>query len=180
MRSFQETPFQRYRRLLIQFLIISCVALVMADAWSYLYAALTHSPPPNWRMTGRPLGMITQGQFYTPAIHQEAMNVNEWLIGLLGHYLIGCKFALAYMLLLHFGLKAQPRLLSGCLLGLLLAIFPYLFQLPSIGAGVLGQASATSWLVFFRVLTVHFFFGFGLGLGSIMANALYAPRRLFH
>ncbi len=156
-------------RLAIQFFIISSLAILFADSWVYLFSYLTNSALPNWSMTGRWLGMLSQGQFYTTTMSQVPAMHNEFFIGLLGHYLIGLKFTSAYMLLIHYGLKMTPHLINGIVFGVILAVFPYLIQLPSMGIGIFGSQSPTPYLVFFRVLSVHIFYGLGLGVGGILA-----------
>ena len=163
------TPYT-IKNYLVQSVLISAMALLFSDTWLAIYAALTTSAPPNWGMTDRWVHMILRGKFYTSSMSNEPALPYEWIKGLLWHYFIGWKFTQCYLLILHFVLKIKPNISNGLLFGLLLAVFPYLIQLPSMGAGVFGHDAATPWLIFFRVLSLHVFFGLGLGVGGLLVT----------
>jgi len=116
---------------------------------------------------GRWFVILLHGQFYVPHIAQQPPVSHEHFIGLLLHQFTAFVFVVLYLCVMR-GKSLIAHFYGGPLFGVLLAIFPLFFQLPSMGLGFLAWKSGQQPLIIARVFVSHFFLGLGLAIGFWM------------
>lgn len=175
--SPMTTPKSRlYLSIFIQTLVIAVTAWMLSTLARNIYLFMIDSPPVNWGITGRWVAMVAQGKFYTPSMSQEPSVMHEELIGLALNWTTTYLFAVGYFILIKYILNIPFRLGNGLLCGLILIIFPFFVQFPSMGIGVVGLDAPNPWEVFGRAVVTHISFGLGMGAGGILSS--HIVRRL--
>lgn len=141
------------------------MALLFSDSWNYFFNKFNNLPQTNWAQVGLWFGQFSFG------ILDNLLKVNAYTVGLIEHVLIAIIFSIAYILFLKYIIKTTANLLNGLLFGLMLAFFPLIIQLPSMGYSLLND----SHLILYRIISYHALFGIGLGVGGILARK-FIPR----
>ncbi len=146
------------------------LSTAFAEIAACVYSILTHSPFTNFPELGLWFVRVIHGYFYNTQSLLMHANPHEYILGLGVHIIVAVLFAGMYILYLQYILKTKPTLINGLVFGLLLVVFPFLFELPSMGEGIMGIHSSGPVHVFFRVIIYHAFFGLGLGFGGILTR----------
>lgn len=162
--------------ILVKALLISFVSIAFASLATQLYASVSGIGVNGWGILGRWFVMLFHGQYYTSAILAMPAVPYEDFIGLSGHIVIGFIFSTGYVCFIQQDLPALKQLCHSVVFSLCLAVFPLFLELPSMGSGVLGLSSPEPLMVIIRVLSNHFCFGLGLGVGSILLQYLNQHR----
>lgn len=165
-----------YLCIFMQTLIIAVTAWVCSTVARNIYLCIIDSPPVNWGITGRWVAMVAQGKFYTPSISQEPSVMHEALIGLALNWVTTYLFAIGYFILIKYILNIPFRLGNGLLCGLILIIFPFFVQFPSMGLGFMALHTPNPWDAFGRAVVTHASFGLGMGAGGLLST--YIVRHL--
>ena len=166
----------RAKNLFIKAFFISLVTLLFTDYMMQFDASVTGNPAPSWGLLGRWINMILHGQFSTDSIAAMPAVKLEDVRGFSVHVVIGFVFSLFYLCFVNQNLKWQKQLAFGLGFGVLLILFPLCLELPSMGAGFFALDTPAPLFTVLRVLTVHFSFGLGLGVGTILLRQLSFPR----
>ena len=97
-------------------------------------------------------------------------------MGLMVFWGVCILFSLSYVLVIHYVFKTRFSVWNGVLFGLILMIFPFFFQFPSMGLGMMALNTPYPMQHIARAFVSHLSFGFGLGLGGV-AFQYWANRR---
>lgn len=163
--------------ILIETLFIGFLAALFLNIALYLFSMVADLPQGNFGLLGRWINMLIHGQFSTISISNEPAIPHEQAIGILGHLFTSCAFTFMYLLTCTcLTIRKIPPILSGVLFGLVLMVFPIFLEYPSMGVRVFGEQWPYITPNLLRIVTCHFFFGVGLGLGRLFLEDLRNAR----
>jgi hypothetical protein len=135
--------------------LISLLTLFFSDLSMVFYVDISGMAVPNWGIVGRWFDMIFSGQFYTPSIADMPPVKDEKAIGLLAHMVVAFIFTLFYTRLFSLNNSMKRLFFGGIVLAWALSVIPLLFELPSMGAGILGFNTPQPGLTFLRVMVTR-------------------------
>lgn len=172
MLSFLFNLTVNIKERLIRAFLISMVTLVFVDYALQFNASVTGQAVPGWGLLGRWVNMIWHMQFYTSSITAMPALKLEGVRGFSFHVITSFIFSLFYLCFISQKLEWKKQLASGLIFGILLVFIPLGLELPSMGSGFFGSNMPDQWLVVCRILAVHFSFGLGLGVGTVLLRQL--------
>ena len=119
-------------------------------------------PSLDYRLVGRWLGHMLQGQFRHTSIAAAAPMRNERLAGWGFHYLTGIIFAAALVAVAGSAWLQHPSLLPALITGVISVAAPWLIMQPAWGMGIAAANTPKPWVARQRSLVTHLTFGLGL------------------
>ena len=166
-----------FKIILIETLFIGFLATLFLNIAVYIFSMAAELPQSNFGLLGRWIYMITQGRFVTPDLSLEPFVPHEQAIGVLGHLLTSFIFTFLYLLAcMRYSIRKMSPILSGLLCGLALMIFPIFIEYPAMGVRVFAYQWPYITPILLRIITCHFFFGIGLGLGRLLLEYIRDAR----
>ena len=152
--------------------VMGITATVAIDLWATFANRTLGWPRTNWKMVGRWIGHMRDGQFTHTSIGSSPPIAHEAILGWGFHYVVGCVYAalyLAYVNIVHMG---QPTLVSAVLFGLATILSPWLLMQPALGLGICASKAPRPALVRMQNLIIHTIFGLALYYSYRVPNAL--------
>lgn len=141
-------------------------ATLFMDAVALIKKRFFAQPSLDYRLVGRWLGHMLDGQIRHPAIAAAAPTRHERLVGWLFHYLTGIVFAALLVVTVGSDWLNAPTLMPAVLTGLFSIAAPWLIMQPAWGMGVAASRTAKPGAARQRSLVTHLTFGLGLYLSA--------------
>ncbi|MFP3515262.1 DUF2938 domain-containing protein [Pseudomonas sp. SIMBA_077] len=139
-------------------------ATLFMDAIAVIKKRLFAVASLDYRLVGRWLGHMLDGQIRHASIATATPIRHEAWVGWLFHYLTGLVFAALLVMTVGCTWLATPTLLAALGMGLVSIAAPWLIMQPAWGMGVAAAKTAKPWLARQRSVVTHLTFGFGLYL----------------
>ena len=156
----------------LRVLVMGIAATVAIDLWATFTNRVLGWPRTNWRMVGRWIGHMRNGQFTHASIAGSLPVVHESVLGWVFHYLVGCIYAALYLVFVNIALLGRPTLVSSVLFGLVTIVSPWLLMQPALGMGIGASKAPRPILVRLQNLSIHSIFGIALYYSWKVPNAL--------
>ena len=141
-------------------------ATLFMDAVALIKKRFFAQPSLDYRLVGRWLGHMLDGQIRHPAIAAAAPTRHERLVGWLFHYLTGIVFAALLVVTVGSDWLNAPTLMPAVLTGLFSIAAPCLIMQPAWGMGVAASRTEKPGVARQRSLVTHLTFGLGLYLSA--------------
>lgn len=141
-------------------------ATLFMDTAALIKKRFFAQPSLDYRLVGRWLGHMLDGQIRHPAIAAAAPTRHERLVGWLFHYLTGIVFAALLVVTVGSDWLNAPTLMPAVLTGLFSIAAPWLIMQPAWGMGVAASRTAKPGVARQRSLVTHLTFGLGLYLSA--------------
>lgn len=148
-------------------LLVGVGATLVMDLWALFLRSAFNVPSLDYRLVGRWLLYMPQGQFRHGHIAKTPAKAGESVIGWTAHYLIGIAFA--YLLVIPSGGRwlEQPSLLPALLVGVATVALPFFIMQPAFGFGVAAAKVPNPTSARLKSLLTHAVFGMGLYLAAL-------------
>jgi len=118
-------------------IIIGIGATLLLDIWTQLLKHLFKLPAPRWDFVGRWFAYMPRGRFVHPeGISKSAPVASELAIGWVMHYVVGCIFALAVIVIWGSRWLEEPQLLPALIVGWVTVGAGWYILQPGMGVGV--------------------------------------------
>jgi hypothetical protein len=134
-------------------------ATAAIDVWATFANKALGWPRTNWRMVGRWIGHMPEGQFSHASIISSPPIRHESVVGWAFHYVVGCIYAALYLVYVHAVQMGRPTLVSAISFGLVTVLSPWLLMQPGLGLGICAARAPRRHLVRLQNLIIHFIFG---------------------
>lgn len=158
--------------MLLQGLLLGVGATVTMDIWAEVRRRFFGLSSLDYRLVGRWLGRMPQGEFMQARILQTPSVKGELFLGWGAHYLIGAVFGLVFLAVAGGDWLDRPSLLPALVFGAVTVLAPFLILQPALGLGLAASGTPTPWVARARSLSTHLVFGAGLylsaGLGGVI------------
>lgn len=154
-----------------QIFTMGVIATVAIDFWATFATRVLGWPRTNWKMVGRWLGHIPNGQFTHLSISSSPSIRHELAVGWLFHYVVGCVYAALYVVFVSAVQMGHPTLTSALLFGLVTVLAPWLLMQPGLGLGIFASRAPRPNLVRLQNLIIHNIFGLALYYSYQISNA---------
>ena len=141
-------------------------ATLFMDAVALIKKRFFAQPSLDYRLVGRWLGHMLDGQIRHPTITAATSTRHEQRVGWLFHYLTGIVFAALLVVTVSSDWLNAPTLMPAVLTGLLSIAAPWLIMQPAWGMGIAASRTATPRVARQRSLITHLTFGLGLYLSA--------------
>lgn len=146
-------------------LAMGVIATVVIDVWATFANRTLGWPRTNWRMVGRWIGHMPEGQFTHRSIATSPPISHELVVGWAFHYVVGCLYAAIYLIYIDAVHAGEPTVLSAVLFGLVTVLSPWLLMQPGLGLGICASRAPRPNLVRLQNLIIHIIFGLALYYG---------------
>ena len=156
----------------LRILVMGITATVAIDLWATFANRILGWPRTSWRMVGRWIGHMRDGQFTHRSIGSSPPIVHESILGWVFHYVVGCIYAALYLTYSNIVNMGQPTLVSAVLFGLVTILSPWLLMQPALGLGICASKAPMPTLVRMQNLMIHTIFGLALYYSYRLPNAL--------
>ena len=148
----------------VQVIAVGIGATLFMDAVAVIKKRLFAVASLDYRLVGRWLGHMLDGQIRHASIASATPTRHEAWVGWLFHYLTGLVFAALLVMTVGCTWLATPTLLAALGMGLASIAAPWLIMQPAWGMGVAAAKTAKPWLARQRSVVTHLTFGLGLYL----------------
>ncbi|MEI4471924.1 DUF2938 family protein [Frigidibacter sp. MR17.24] len=152
-------------------LAIGVFATAVFDLWGVLVARVLGLPVNDWRMGGRWFSHLLRGRARHAAIAAAPALPGEQAVGWIGHYLVGCCFALLTVAIGGRDWLAAPGIALPLAVGLLTVGFGWFVMSPCMGAGIAAARSPAPGRARAIGLAAHAVFGLAMWAGAWMLAA---------
>ena len=156
----------------LEILITGVIATVALDLWQQIYRLLFGAPITNWAMIGRWAAGIPKGRLVYDNIGKAPPVANELALGWGVHYAVGIGYAVVYLFLMWFIVRSPPDFVSAIVFGSISVCVTWFVIEPMLGAGAMASKTPKQSAAMAHDFTSHLSFGFGLFVGSAVAQAL--------
>jgi len=155
--------------LVVRGIVMGVAGSALMDRWS---AALPLFPYPtlDYRLLGRWIGHMPNGQFVHERIASSEPVLGERALGWFAHYAIGVTFA--FLLLAIWGRPwlESPTIVPAVAVGLATIVAPWFIMQPAMGTGIAAGKSPNPTATRVRNLGTHAVYGVGLyAAAAVMA-----------
>lgn len=151
---------------------IGVAASALMDLWSAVLRRRFGVPTLDYRLLGRWIGHMPQGQFAHERIADSVPVPFERPLGWAAHYSIGIAFA--WLLLAIWGREwlDTPTLWPALAIGLGTIAAPWFVMQPAMGAGIAGSRTPDPTATRLRNLGTHTVYGLGLYLAAVALSVI--------
>ncbi|RKG36263.1 DUF2938 domain-containing protein [Acinetobacter guerrae] len=143
-------------------ILLGCSATLFMDLYNFILKKLFGIRSLDYRLVGRWLLYLPQGQLFHHTIIQTPAIKSELMLGWLVHYLIGILFAVIFIACLD--QFDYPTFLLAIGFGVFTVIIPFFLMQPCFGFGIASNQLVHPWKLRFKSLGNHIVFGLGLYL----------------
>ena len=150
--------------IMVAAMLVGIGGTAILDLVSFLMERFLGVPATNWRMVGRWLGHMPQGQFVQRDLKQAAPVPGEHALGWVFHYLIGAGYGLLLVAIWGAGWLEAPRIVPPMILVLVLLVLPYFVMMPGMGMGIAASRTPNPNVARLKSVLGHSIFGCGMFL----------------
>lgn len=126
----------------------------------------------DYKFLGRWIGHFPKGKFYHNKIMESPPILYEQFLGRVAHYLIGIIFAILLVLIFGKEWLENPTLAPALFVGIITIIAPFFLMQPAFGFGFAGSNLPDPNKARLMSFLIHFVFGIGLYLSSMILNQI--------
>jgi hypothetical protein len=156
----------------VRVFVMGIAATAAIDLWATFANRVLGWPRTNWRMVGRWIGHMRDGQFTHISIVSAPPIVHEAIFGWVFHYAVGCIYAALYLTYVNIVQMGRPTLVSAVVFGLATLLSPWLLMQPALGMGIFASKAPRPALVRMQNLIIHTIFGLALYYSYQVPDAL--------
>jgi FtsH-binding integral membrane protein len=143
----------------VRALAMGLAATVAIDLWATFANRVLGWPRTNWAMVGRWIGHLPSGQLMHVSIGSSPPVGNESLLGWGFHYLVGCIYALLYLVYINMAHAGRPTLMTAVAFSLTTIVAPWFLMQPALGLGICAARAPRPRLVRLQNVVIHTLFG---------------------
>ncbi len=162
-------------QIILPAVVIGIGATAVMDLWALLQKRLFGIPSLDYRLVGRWLGHLAQGNWAHGPIPKAAPVAGEAAIGWAAHYAIGVIFAGLLLAVWGPGWALRPTPGPALIVGLGSILAPFLILQPALGAGIAASRTPRPNLARFRSFVAHLSFAVGLYLAGMAWKIFPTP-----
>ncbi|UOA15856.1 MULTISPECIES: DUF2938 family protein [Sulfitobacter] len=153
---------------LITATLVGIGGTLIFDAVMALMARFLGYTATNWRMVGRWMGHIPNGQFIQRSLKDAKPILGETILGWSFHYAIGIGYGLLLALIWGADWFADPQLAQPMSLSIALLVLPYFIMMPGMGLGIAASRAPSPNVARLKSVFGHSVFGLGLFLAALV------------
>lgn len=143
-------------------LVVGTGAALVMDAWGLILRRAYGVAGPDYRLVGRWVGHLLDGQFRHDSIGRAAPVAAEAALGWAVHFGTGISFAAGLVAIWGEDWLQAPTIAPALITGAATVLAPYLVMQPAFGLGIASSRAPDPTAARLRSLITHLVFGVGL------------------
>ncbi|MFG6511154.1 DUF2938 family protein [Sulfitobacter sp. 916] len=159
-------------QILISATLVGIVGTLIFDAVMAFMARFLGYTATNWRMVGRWMGHMPNGQFIQRNLKDAKPIPGENIMGWSFHYAIGIGYGVLLALIWGADWFADPQLAQPMSLSIALLVLPYFIMMPGMGLGIAASRAPSPIIACIKSAFGHSIFGLGLFTAALLLKAL--------
>ncbi|MFC3216548.1 DUF2938 family protein [Novosphingobium panipatense] len=148
--------------IIVRAALVGIGGTIILDIYAALVQRFIGTPATNWRMVGRWIGHMPQGQFIQFNLGRAKPVPGEHALGWIFHYVIGVGYGLLLVTIWGTGWLEAPTIVPPLILALTLLVLPYFVMMPGMGMGMAGSRTPKPNVTRLKSVIGHSVFGSGM------------------